>query len=170
MGVFDAIKGRRSIRKFLSKNIDDETVVFLLECANLAPSAGNLQARDFIVVRNSEIKKELARAAYGQEFVAEAPVTVVFCANFSRIAPYGKRGVELYCIQDVSAAVENFLLAAHALGLGTCWVGAFDEERVSEILSLKDDQRPLAIVPIGYPAEKPKGRGRIDIKRIIAWI
>jgi len=160
---------RRSVRKFRKDNIDDATVIELLESANSAPSAGNLQPRDFIVVRDPEIKADLSRAALNQRFIMQAPVVVVVVANFPRsMNTYGERGY-LYAIQDSSAAIQNLLLAATALGLGTCWVGAFDEERVSKILELPDYTRPMAIIPIGYPADRGHRTGRRKIEELIHW-
>ena len=159
----DLLFSRVSIRKFKSDDIDDNTVKLLLEAANAAPSAGNLQARDFIVVRDAKMKLELAKASLRQMFIAEAPVVIVVCANYPRsMRVYGERG-RLYAEQDATAAVENLLLAVTALGLGAVWVGAFDEERVSELLELPEYVRPIAIVPIGYPAEKPGRRSRYPI-------
>ena len=138
----------------------------ILECGNQAPSAGNLQSRDFVVVRNSETKKKLADAALGQKFVADAPVVIVVCANMDRSKPYGKRGESLYCIQDATAAIQNMLVAVHAEGLGACWVGAFDERQASGILELPSNARPIALIPVGHANESPPDGGRIPISRL----
>jgi len=162
----DLLFSRVSIRKFSSDDVDESTVRLLLEAANAAPSAGNLQARDFVVVRDPKMKLELAKASLKQMFIAEAPVVVVVCANYPRsMRVYGERG-RLYAEQDATAAVENLLLAVTALGLGAVWVGAFDEAKVSELLELPEYVRPLAIVPIGYPAEKPGRRSRYPIEML----
>lgn len=154
---------RVSIRKFKSLDVEEEKIRKILEAGNAAPSAGNLQARDFIVVRNEKTKFDLAKASLNQMFIHEAPVVVVVCANYPRsMRVYGSRG-KLYAEQDATAAVENILLAVTALGLGAVWVGAFDEKRVSEILKLPENVRPMAIIPIGYPAEKPERRSRYPI-------
>ncbi|HDN95669.1 MAG: nitroreductase family protein [Thermoplasmata archaeon] len=168
MEVKEAIEKRRSIRKYKSKDVELSIVEKLLYYANLAPSAGNLQARDFIIVDDKELKKKIARAAYNQEFVEEAPVLVVFCANLKRIAPYGERGKNLYCIQDVAAAIQNFLLAALDEGLATCWVGAFDENEVSRLLGLPSEVRPVAIITLGYGDEEAYS-DRMDIKKLIHY-
>ncbi len=168
MDVKEAIKRRTSIRRYASKPVSREEIEELLEYANMAPSAGNLQARDFIIVDDEEVKEEIAKAAYNQEFIKEAPVVVAFCANLKRIAPYGERGRKFYVLQDVAAAVENFMLAAVDKGLATCWVGAFDDDRVAEILSLPEWVRAVAIVPVGYAAEEG-GTERIDIKKLIHY-
>ena len=98
---------------------------------------------------------ELARAAFNQHFIAVAPLVAVACLDRRIAARYGDRGVNLYSIRDVAASVENMLLTAHELGLGSVWVGAFNEYDVAEILELPDNLRPVAIVPIGYPARTP---------------
>jgi nitroreductase len=163
--IFDRV----SIRKFKPKSIPEEHLFEILRAGNAAPSAGNLQARDFIVVRDAAKKRLIAKAAVGQMFIAEAPVVVVVCANYPRsMRVYKDRG-RLYAEQDATAAVENILLAAHALGFGAVWVGAFYESRISEILEIPEHARPIAIVPIGYPAEKPEKRSRYPIEELIHW-
>ncbi len=162
----DLLFERVSIRKFLSKDIDDETLRIILQAGNAAPSAGNLQARDFIVIRDREKKRALAISALKQMFIAEAPVVIVVCANYPRsMRVYGARG-KLYAEQDATAAVENILLAVTALGLGAVWVGAFDEGEVSRLLNIPEYARPIAIIPIGYPAEKPGRRSRYPIEML----
>ena len=167
MDVADAIEGRTSIRVFKDEPIDDETVQEALRLANLAPSAGNLQARDFIVVRNHRTKKLLMKAALGQDFVEAAPVVVVFCANLERIAHYGDRGRQLYCLQDVAAAVQNAMLYLHSKGLGSVWVGAFDEDQAAAALNLPSHVRPVAMLPIGYPAERGVHRNRLPLSELV---
>jgi nitroreductase len=162
MDVIEAIKTRRSIRDFSDEPVPKESVDEILEMGRAAPSAGNRQARDFFVVTAQGTKDKLVEAALGQDFIARAQYVIVVCANEERIAnPYRKRGIELYCIQDASASVQNMLLTIHARGLATCWIGAFDETMVSDILELPRHLRPVAILPIGYPAEEgrePKKR------------
>jgi nitroreductase len=158
MDTLQAINQRRSVRRF-SKQVPEETLVnTLLEAAIRAPSAGNLQPWFFYAVRDWATRQELSASALSQRHVAEAPVVIVACADPDRSAVrYGKRGRKLYCIQDCAAAVQNILLAAVALGMAACWVGAFDEGRVTRILNLPDGRRPLTMVPVGFPA-KPPGR------------
>lgn len=166
MDLYEAIYQRMSIRNFdSSREISDEVVEKLLEAAVQAPSAGNIQPWRFWVARDPQTKEGLVQAALGQSFIAEAPVAVVVCADLAVSARgYGDRGVSLYAIQDTAAAIENLLLAVQAEGLGACWVGAFNEERASEILDLPSNIRPLAIIPIGHPLRgehKPK-RKRVE--------
>lgn len=168
MEVREAIEKRASIRKYKNIPINKEKIEELLYYANRAPSAGNLQARDFIIVDDDVIKERLAKAAYGQEFIKNAPILVVFCANLRRISPYGERGKKFYCIQDVAASIQNFLLVAFDEGLATCWIGAFDDKKVCNILELPSWIKPVAIVTIGYADEEAK-TDRIDIKKLIHY-
>lgn len=168
--VFEVIRGRRSIRKFKKKEVPREALDKIIEAMLWAPSAGNLQSRRFYFVFHEEKKRRLAEAAYGQEFVAQAPVCIVACADEGIAWRYGQRGKELYCLLDAAAGVENAMLAAHALGLGACWVGAFDEEAVRRVLGLPANLRPVALVPLGYPAEKPRAPERIKKENTVIII
>ncbi|MGE5551799.1 MAG: nitroreductase family protein [Bacteroidota bacterium] len=151
--VIDAIKERRTVRKFKADPVPEATVGRLIEAARCAPSAGNIQPWRFSVVLDGNTRLALAEAAAKQDFIAEAPVCIVVSAEPQRsAAQYGARGEQLYCIQDTAAATQNILLAATAYGLGSCWVGAFDEAAVRRIVGLPSACRPLAIVAVGYPA------------------
>ena len=166
--VFEAIKGRRSIRAFTEEDVSDEMVLKMIEAATLAPSAGNIQPWEFVVVRDFERKRKLAVAALRQMFIVEASVVLVVCANENMSGlGYGWRGVNLYCIQDTAAAIENLLLAVYALGYGACWVGAFNEDEVREVVKTPKGIRPVAIIPIGRPSEKPSGRRRRSLEEVI---
>jgi len=170
MDIFECIKGRRSIRAFTSDPVKEEDLKKILEAAIHAPSAGNLQSWEFVIVRDKDRKLQLARAALNQTFIAEAPVVIVVCANLTRSGRiYGERGRTLYCIQDTAAAIQNILLTAYALGYGTCWVGAFREEAASKILKLPPDVRPVAIIPIGRPAERPAPRPRMPLNKVVHY-
>jgi nitroreductase len=156
MDVFEAIKGRRSIREFKPEPVKDEDLQKILDAGRLAPSAGNCQPSELVVVKEPSIKRRLAAAALEQTFIAEAPVVIVVCANIPRTSRrYGRRGQELYCIQDTAAATQNILLAAYSLGYGTCWVGAFDEGAVADVIQVPSGVRPVAITPLGRPVENP---------------
>lgn len=170
MDVTKAIKKRRSIRKFLDKNLPEDAIEILTDAIRWAPSAGNLQARRFYFIFEAGLKKRIAEAALNQMFIASAPLVIIACADYERIMPYGKRGKELYTVQDVSCAVENLMLQACELGLGTVWVGAFDEDEVVEILKLPYFLKPLAIIPVGYPAENPTPPERFEKEEIIEII
>jgi nitroreductase len=170
MDVFEAIKKRRSIRAFKGGDVSPETVEKLVEAARWAPSAGNIQPWEFIIVRKPEIKKRLAEAALSQAFIEEAPVVIVVCADENRSAiGYGVRGKTLYCIQDTAAAIQNIHLTALSLGLSTCWVGAFKEEEARQILNVPRGVRPVAIIPVGYANESPSPRKRRPINEIVHY-
>lgn len=167
METIECIKNRRSVRKFKKKNIEKEKLIKILESAINAPSSGNLQNWEFIVIRNDETKKLLAKAALNQNFIAEANVVIVACSNDEKISFYGRRGKELYAIQNVSAAIQNILLAANDLGIGSCWIGAFNEKEIKKILEIPENVRPLAIIPLGYPAEIPEKPPRRAISQVV---
>jgi len=153
---WQVILDRHSVRDFESDvDVPPEVIDRILQAAIRAPSAGNRQPWHFYVVRAPQIRKGLASAAYGQEFVAQAPVVVVVCADPEQSAErYRERGRELYCLQDTAVAAEHVLLAAVAAGFGGCWVGAFDERRAARVLELPQRRRPVAILPIGKPASR----------------
>lgn len=169
MNFDDAIFGRRSVRRYEQRHVPLDTIARLIEAAEAAPSAGNLRARKYIVVVGPEIKRALALASFSQEQVDAAPVVIVVCADVDRsCARYGDRG-SLYAIQDASAATMCILLAAHASGLGACWIGAFDDALVREALSMEEHVLPVAIVSIGWPAETPTAPPRRDLAEMIRW-
>ena len=153
MDFWEVIEKRHSVRAFAQSDVSAEDVERILNAAVQAPSAGNRQPWHFVVVRRDKVRRRLARAAFGQDFIAQAPVVIVVCTDAARSAArYGRRGVELYCKQDTAAATEHILLAATALGLGSCWVGAFNDSAVAAALQLPAEFHPVAIVPIGVPA------------------
>lgn len=178
MNILDTITKRRSIRNFKNQEIPQESIDALIEAIRWAPSAGNLQSRKFYFVFNSDIKKQLDKATekpgfkarvkkiiktiLNRNFVANAPLVVIACLDRKISAQYGDRGVHLYSIQDVSASVMNMILTAHELGLGSVWIGSFNEDEIVEALRLPDNLRPIAIIPIGYPAEIPLPPSRIS--------
>jgi len=167
--VFEAVFKRRSVRSFKKAPVTAGQIERLLDAARWAPSAGNLQPWVFVVVTAARTREALAAAAYGQGFLAEAPVVIAVATKPPARTPYGERGAQLYCLQDTAAAVENILLAAHALGLGACWVGAFDDGAVAQALELGPDERPVALVPVGEPARVGKSdrKSLADVVRYI---
>lgn len=169
--VIAAILERRSTRRFKPEPIPEGTIGRLIDAARWAPSAGNIQPWKFYVVRNQGKKEELAAAALGQKFVAEAPVVIVVCAQPDQAqARYGERGVRLYCLQDTAAAVQNILLAATGYGLGACWVGAFNEDAARVALELPPELLPVAMVPVGYAAKTPGPPARKSLDEVVAVI
>lgn len=170
MDVFEAILGRRSIRRFRDEPMEEGQLEKLLDAARWAPSAGNVQPWRFVAVTNDDVKKQLAADSYGQMFVAEAPVVIGVLAVLEESARrYGDRGRGLYSIQDTAAAVQNILLAAYGMGLGTCWVGAFDDDAVAKTLDCSPGEVPVALIPVGWPAVEggSSRRGPDEIVRYI---
>lgn len=168
MDYFEVVRKRQSIRAFQSKPVEEEKLKKVLETANAAPSAGNLQAYDIFVVRKPEQKRALVKAALGQEFIAGAPVVLVFCANPAHnIRKYGERGHRLYAIQDATIACAFAMLAATALDLATVWVGAFSDDAVRAVIGLLGNITPVSILPIGYPAETPDRTPRRPLSKLV---
>ena len=168
--LLEIIKKRRSVRKYSDKEVEKEKILALLEAAQWAPSAGNKQPLEIVVVDDAETKNLLVEAALKQKFIAEAPIVFVICANVERTASrYGERGTLLYCLQDTAASVQNVLLLAKAQGLSTCWIGAFDEQKVKDICSIPDEIRAVAMIPIAYPAslEERPAPPRMELKKIV---
>jgi nitroreductase len=167
--LLELMRARRSVRRLSADPIDETTERRLLEAARAAPSAGNAQPWAFVRVRDAALREAVARAAYGQRFVAEAPLLVVVCADLEQAErAYGTRGRELYCLQDTAAAAQNLLLCAHACGLGACWIGAFREAELAALLGLRPVLRPVALLAIGWPAEQPGPPGRRPLEEI-SW-
>lgn len=158
---------RRSVRGFLPDAVADDLIMKLLSAAQAAPSGGNRQPWHFYVIKDKKIIREIHDKAYQADWILTAPVFIVVCADAERSGErYGERGRTLYCIQDTAAAIENILLCAAGLGLGACWCGAFDEAAVKGILGLEKGRRPVAVIPLGYPAaagEMPRRRPIEDI-------
>ncbi len=170
MELLEAIKGRKSIRAFKKQPVSDEAIKTLLDAAGCAPSAGNIQPWEFVIVRDQQIKEKLAEAALDQEFIKDAPLVIAVCADEKRSAlGYGNRGRTLYCLQDTAAATQSILLAAYSIGLGACWVGAFNEDEAKIILKAPDGIRPVALIPLGYPDESPRQRGRRFLNQIVHY-
>jgi len=161
MELAQAITTRRSVRKFKDQPVEFYLIGKCLYAAYQAPTAGNLQDFRFMVVTDPAKKQGLAHAALDQLWIARAPVIIVAFSEFIKAKRfYGVRGERLYTIQDTAAAIQNFILTAHDLGLGTCWVGAFDEDKVCQVLGIPDYARPQAIIPIGWPDEQPPVPGK----------
>ena len=173
MDFWNVVDQRHSVRAFdPAAEVSPEAIERLLQAAIRSPSAGNRQPWHFYVVRDAAVRQGLAAAAYGQNFVAQAPVAIVVCADAEQSAGrYGDRGRELYCLQDTAAATAHILLAAVALGLGGCWVGAFDERQAAHVLDLPVRHRPVAILPIGKPAGSASGgTGRHSLEMVASYV
>lgn len=173
MELFEAIKSRRSIRSYTDEEVTDEEVNRILEAATWAPSACNKQSWRFVVVRKPETIEKLYKAAsystQHQIFVKKAKVVVVVCSdlNVYKTFPHKERALSLFTIQETAAATQNLLLAAHALGLGACWVSLFSDEQVKEALNFPEGMRPVAIIPLGHTKSKTNPKPRCPLKDIV---
>jgi len=166
MDVIDVIRRRRSIRTYTDTPVEREKIERLLEAARLAPSAGNRQEWRFVVVTDAAARKKLAHAANDQAFVARAPVVIAACAETD--------GHIMRCGQpchpiDVAIAVDHMTLQAVADGLGTCWIGAFYEEPVKELLNIPPEIRVVELLTVGYPAAPPSRLSRLPITSLVHW-
>lgn len=157
MDVLDAIMSRRSIRSFLPNPIEPKKLEQVLEAGRQAPSASNQQPWRLIVVTDPKVRQQVATAARDQKFVGEAPVVLVGCAvKTDRVMTCGQHCYPI----DLAICMTTMSLAAVSLGLGTCWIGAFHEDKVKEILGIPPEIRVVELMPLGYPAEHPEPRPR----------
>ena len=169
MDFFDVIHGRRSVRHFADTPIERSQIETILEAGIAAPSAGNVQPWRFVVVESEEARTRLG-SALEQRWAAAAPAIIVVCVDPrpSR-GRYGDRGSLLYSIQDSAAATQNMLLACVALGLASCWIGAFDEEAIRASLGIKKPITPVAILPIGHSAQASGKQARRPLSEVSVW-
>jgi len=165
MNVSEAIRTRKSVRSYLPKQVEDEKLTAVLEAARLAPSASNRQEWRFVIVRDAETRRKIAEAANNQTFIGEAPSVIVACAETDgRIM---MRGQPCYPI-DVAIALDHIALAAVEHGLGTCWIGAFDEKKVKQILGIPEKIRVVELMPIGYATDpSPVEKKRLSLDAIV---
>jgi len=168
MTILDIIKTRRSTRKYKQNPIPEDVFFRVIEAARRAPSGKNFQPWKFIVVKDQAIKEKLAEASRGQRFIAQAAVVIVACAYPEK--SYQKQGnyMQSWSI-DVTCALDHLMLQAREEGLGTCWIGAFEEDKVKPILNIPDKVKVLALTPLGYPDEEPYDRGRKPLAEIISY-
>ena len=166
MNVSDAISQRRSIRNYLARPVEAEKLERVLDAGRRAPSARNMQEWKFVVVRDAATRARLVEAACGQAFVGEAPVVLAACAlACDHVMTCGQ-----YCYPiDLAIAVDHMTLQAVEEGLGTCWIGAFHEAQVKEILGIPDPVRVVALLPLGYPARVPPPTPRKPLEEAVAW-
>ena len=167
MTVMEAIRLRKSVRAWEKKAVEEEKIMAVLEAARLAPSASNRQEWRFVVVRDAGVREKLVPAARGQAFVGEAPVVIACCAETDQHVM--ACGQLCYPI-DLAIAIDHMTLAAVELGLGTCWIGAFDEGKVKEVLGIPEGIRVVELLPLGYPADpSPKEKGRKSMDELVRW-
>lgn len=172
------IEIRRSIRNYLNKQVEDTKIMQLIESARLAPSGSNTQPWRFIIVRSEWMKQKLAEIANNQKWMLSAPVFIVCVADSgARIHTNEKLNLDenspqeavKQIIRDTSIAIEHMILEAVSLGLGTCWISSFAQSQIRPILSIPPDKYVVAIVTLGYAAEKPAARPRKKIEEIIRY-
>ena len=160
MSVIDVIFNRRSIRRYEDKEIPQDVLDKIVEAGSQSPSAANRQPYHFVIVTDSEIKQELSGRF--SRFLKNAPVILVGCANPKALLT-GK-----WATIDVTIALENMVLAAWSLGIGSCWIGSFNEQKVKELLKIPEDWKVVALITFGYPAETPKARKKKPTKDLFS--
>ncbi|MEW6238674.1 MAG: nitroreductase family protein [Candidatus Omnitrophota bacterium] len=166
MNVFEAIKARYSVRRYLRKEVEEEKLIKILEAARLAPSAKNFQEWRFVVVKNSQTRKALMHAAREQPFVGEAPIVLACCAiTDNHIMSCGQLCYPI----DVAIAMEHIALQAVDEGLGTCWIGAFYEDQVKKILNIPREVRVVELMTLGYPSDEPQPKNRLPLHSIVKY-
>ena len=168
MSIFDCIRTRRSIRKYKDKQVPWDNVVEILQAGKYAPFAGNIFNVKFIVVKNEAKRKAIAEACVQQYWMQDAPIHILVIGEPEKAERYyGTRGTRLYTIQGAAAAIENMLLTATSLGLGSCWVGAFDEEEIRRLCNLPEHVNVQGIVTIGYADETPQAPPKHRIEHVM---
>jgi len=157
MDAIETIRTRRSVRKYKNQEVEWDLIGEILQSALDAPSSGNMQNWKFIVVKDLEKRKKIAKACLDQDWMQNAPVHIIVCAEPEKAKRfYGIRGERLYTIQNCANAMTNMLITAHSIGLGACWVGAFEEDMLKRTLEIPDYVRPQAIITVGHAAEQPQ--------------
>lgn len=167
METLEAINQRRSIRKYLDKPVEFEKITTIIDAARKAPSAGNLQDWGFVIVTEKDLIRQVASYSVEQYWIQTAPALIVVCGFPEKHEMYyGLRGKRLYNVQDCAAAIQNILLSATDVGLGTCWVGAFEEDKIRALFAIPPDVRPQAIITLGYSDDAPQERSLMPIENI----
>ncbi len=168
MDALECIRTRRSVRRFSDVPVEMSKVGEILDAGRLAPSAGNLQTWRFILVVDEDKRRRIAQACLEQHWVADAPIHIVVVADSDETKLYyGERGEKVYSVQNAAAAVQNMLLAAHAVGLASCWVSAFEENQLGSLLDVPPSHRIQAVLPIGYADEKPIEPAKYKIDAVV---
>ncbi|HJN18772.1 MAG TPA: nitroreductase family protein [Armatimonadota bacterium] len=166
MELMDAIRTRRSVRKYAPESVTDEQLATVLEAAQLAPTACNNQPFKLIVVRDAELREKLVPACKGQKFVGQAPIVLVGCGSEPDSYPKQAGWMNTFAI-DTTIVFDHITLAAVDVGLGTCWIGAFLEDQVREILGIPASWRVVCLTPLGVPAESPDARDRKGLEELV---
>ena len=164
--ILEAIKKRQSVRSYKDKEIPEEILQKILEAGRLAPSANNKQHWKFIVVKDEDLRKKLVPACKNQKFVGEAPVVIAGCAtNPDYVMTCGEHSYSI----DLAIALDHMSLEAASLGLGICWIGAFYQDKVKDILGIPEDIRVVALMPLGFPKKLGPKTGRKSLSEIICY-
>ena len=167
MDIYELIALRKSVRSYQNREIPDDTLMRVLDAARLAPSARNLQEWRFIVVKDEKTRNELAQTSGSYDFIAQAPVVLVCCAETD--GHVMRCGLPCFSI-DVAIAIDHITLAAVEEGLGTCWIGGFDAEMAKKILGIPDEIVVVELLPIGYPVDPaPKQKSRLELQDIVRY-
>lgn len=166
--LMDLIEKRKSIRSYKPQHVEEEKLNYILQAFRKAPSAKNLQPWKLIIVKDKKKISDLSIACNNQTFLSEAPILIVACAKEDEA--YGVMGgyMNSYPV-DIALALEHLILAATEKGLGTCWIGAFKEKLVKDLLDVPANVRVVAITPVGYPATEGRIRGRKPISKIVCY-
>ncbi|MEK6905940.1 MAG: nitroreductase family protein [Nanoarchaeota archaeon] len=171
--IVELIKSRRNVTQFLPKFVSWENISRVLDAGRHAPSCGNIQNWKFIVILNQELKQKIVAVSYDQYEIAAAFALIVVCAEPEKAERYyGEKGKTFYTVQNCAAAVQNMLLEAHSLGLGTRWVGAFDADKVKEFLKIPEEVEVHTIVALGYAKEIPPKPPKYPLETLVyfgAW-
>ena len=166
MDLYEAIRSRYSVRKYQDKPVEQDKLDRILEAARLAPSGSNRQPWKFVVVRDAETRKRMAEACNGQAFVGQAPVVIAALGLMpERTMSCGVPGDPV----DVAIALEHIALAATAEGLGTCWIGAFNQDKVRSVLGVPPEVKVIEVMALGYPADEPRPKNRKAIEEIVCY-
>jgi len=170
MSFLELAKTRYSLRKFRNAPVEQEKLLAVLEAARVAPSAVNFQPLQYIVLQNEEVRKKVA-STYRREWLLQAPVIIVVCGDHSQ--SWRRADGKDFCDIDAAIAIDHLTLAATDLGLGTCWVCAFNAMDCSKALGLPSHLEPIALIPLGYPAEegemRPLDKKRKSIAELVHW-
>jgi len=166
MNVHDAIRNRYSVRAYQDRPVEQDKLLAVLEAARLAPSGSNRQPWKFVVARDARTRQALMAACGGQKFVGQAPVVIAAVGIMpDRIMKCQVPGDPV----DVAIAIDHMTLAAVELGLGTCWVGAFDQDAVRRALGIPDSAKVIEVLALGYPADAPRPKARKAMDEIVCW-
>jgi nitroreductase len=166
MDVIECIKSRCSVRSYQEVEVEEDKLLQVLEAGRRAPSARNLQEWKFVVVRDAQLRRQLVDAAGGQGFVGEAPVVIVACATKSdHIMSCGHPSHLI----DVAIAIDHMALAARELGLGTCWIGAFNQDAVRKVLGIPKSVEVIELLPLGYPSSWPSATSRKPLEEVVCY-